>query len=131
METLKFDVAESDAESKDSGDGKSFAMPEEYFCQMCHASDTKLWRLPMSETRNFWCAKCAAEEYKIDISGMDEKGLYRDKKSTQPNRLTDKIGGCVPAIPAFDYIGYWNPYHAPSKDRDWWEKLPNSQIKET
>lgn len=92
--------------------------PPEYYCHNCKITGYKLWRLYNSFNVELFCAICASEKEKIDISDMNDEGVY-----TNDLGKAQTIGYYVPAIPDEEEIGFWGYTSVPLKGVKWWLSL--------
>lgn len=92
--------------------------PDTYRCSVCGAGGVKLWRQAATFAPATFCARCASQHERVDISQMTVSGEV-------PSRfgLTDKIGNLVPAVPSGDT--YWGYTSVPAEAVVWWRVLPN------
>jgi hypothetical protein len=93
---------------------------EDYICSECGVKGVKLWRNYQSTRIILLCASCAAKYQHVDISSMDEKGLYLGKFS-----ITDQIGWYAPAVPCQVLDTFWGYTSIPDEGAIWWQNLPN------
>jgi len=104
-------------------DYKVIVTPEAYVCTSCGAKHVKLWRQYQTFLNHIdlLCAECAAKNQTIDISTMDEHGLYLRDDS---KHLTDQIGWLVPAVPTEEGDTFWGYSSVPLDGCTWWKSLP-------
>jgi hypothetical protein len=105
-------------------------VPENYKCSVCEATGCKLWREVQTSPERLLCAKCAAEDQKVDIDDIDANGRVPIRKCCT---RTDRIGFCIPAVPvpagAKHNSNYWGWGMVPLKAYSWWQKLPTTKGK--
>lgn len=100
-------------------------VPKSYRCMRCGATKIKLWReyQTIASAQELLCAPCAFAEEKKAFPPLDhwtQKG-YKGKY----DRISDQIGGLVPAVPTEDNATFWGYTCVPPTGCDWWYNLPN------
>jgi DNA-directed RNA polymerase subunit RPC12/RpoP len=102
------------------------AVPTDYKCGTCGATNCKLWREYQTFGPSLKCADCAAKEGGKDISDIDENGARSSDCG-----MTDQIGWYVPAIPDLEGDGWWGTTVVPGEGYEWWRKLPTKPAVQT
>lgn len=102
-------------------DYSKLVAPPNYQCHSCGATGCKLWREYQTflDQQSLLCAKCAAENQKESIDGIDAEG----RRISDCGR-TDQIGWYIPAVPTEENDTYWGYTSVPEAGVRWWRSLP-------
>ncbi len=103
------------------------AVPADYVCRHCGATNCKLWRESGIFDLRLRCINCAGRCEKADVSSIDCAGMvvdrfYHDLSIAHRNC---NFGCHVPAIPDQQNWGYWAIGCIPPEAFLWWRRLPS------
>lgn len=102
--------------------------PSSYRCTCCGVGGVKLWREYQTflEHQKLYCATCAGEAQKEDVSDIDAAGLRSCEIGAG---RTDQIGWLIPAVPTENNDTFWGYTSVPQAGVEWWKRLPTLSAK--